>query len=157
MIDLIPMSPEQYAAYVDQAVREYADEKVRAGNWSAEEALARSAEEHRQLLPEGPSTPNHYLFLIEDTENGRHVGMIWLARLSFGGKETCWVYDFRIDEPFRRRGYGEQALRAADEKARELGLDSISLHVFGHNVAARRLYEKMGYEITNINMTKRLG
>ena len=33
---------------------------------------------------------------------------------------------------------------------------SISLHVFGHNRVARALYEKLGYETTNVNMTEKL-
>ncbi len=38
--------------------------------------------------------------------------------------------------------------------AKELGMKKIGLHVFGHNKVARGLYEKLGYEITNINMIK---
>nr|WP_244923495.1 GNAT family N-acetyltransferase [Peribacillus butanolivorans] len=36
--------------------------------------------------------------------------------------------------------------------AKELGMKKISLHVFGHNKFARGLYEKSGYEITNITI-----
>ena len=57
---------------------------------------------------------------------------------------------------FRRRGYGEQAMAAIEDKVRELGLDTIDLHVFGFNTAARALYEKMGYSVTDVNMRKRL-
>ncbi len=38
--------------------------------------------------------------------------------------------------------------------AKKLGMNKIGLHVFGHNKVARRLYEQLGYEITNINMVK---
>ncbi len=41
-------------------------------------------------------------------------------------------------------------------EARRLNLEAIRLHVFGHNTAARPLYEKLGYEPTNINMFKSL-
>jgi predicted GNAT family acetyltransferase len=30
------------------------------------------------------------------------------------------------------------------------------LHVFGHNQVARALYEKIGYEVTNVLMSKKL-
>ena len=82
--------------------------------------------------------------------------MIWLARIMQGAKPIMFIYDFRIDEAHRRKGYGEQAMLAAEVQAKALGYDTIALHVFGHNHAARALYEKLGYEITNINMAKKL-
>jgi ribosomal protein S18 acetylase RimI-like enzyme len=45
---------------------------------------------------------------------------------------------------------------ALEVKARELGLATLSLHVFVFNHEARALYEKLGYAITNINMSKAL-
>lgn len=38
--------------------------------------------------------------------------------------------------------------------AKDLGINKIGLHVFGHNKVPRGLYEKLGYEITNITMSK---
>ena len=82
--------------------------------------------------------------------------MLWVAAETRQGKTRAFVYDFAIDEAHRRQGYGEQAFRALEDKVRALGLDSIALHVFGHNHAARALYEKLGYVTTNINMEKKL-
>ncbi len=156
MVRLVPMSNSEYEAYLAFAVRDYADEKVAAGNWQPAEALERSAQEYQKLLPQGVATPDNYWFKIEDQTLATTVGMIWLARISFGTHPVAFIYDFRVDERFRRRGYGQQALRAAEEQVKALGFDRIALHVFGHNHAARALYEKMGYEITNISMSKNL-
>jgi RimJ/RimL family protein N-acetyltransferase len=46
--------------------------------------------------------------------------------------------------------------RYAAEKARALGCRELALHVFGHNLQARRLYAKLGYAETNVNMSKPL-
>ncbi|HSO28244.1 MAG TPA: GNAT family N-acetyltransferase, partial [Anaerolineales bacterium] len=70
---------------------------------------------------------------------------------------TAFIYDFVIDEAYRRRGYGRLALLALEDKAREMGIDQIALHVFGHNHAARALYESVGYQVTNLQMAKALG
>jgi ribosomal protein S18 acetylase RimI-like enzyme len=43
-----------------------------------------------------------------------------------------------------------------EEKAREMGLKSLELHVFGSNHVARKLYETIGYETTNVLMSKKL-
>lgn len=45
---------------------------------------------------------------------------------------------------YRGRGYGTRLMQLAEDKARELGLDKISLIVFEDN-PARGLYERLGY------------
>jgi ribosomal protein S18 acetylase RimI-like enzyme len=61
-----------------------------------------------------------------------------------------------VEENQRGKGYGKQAMLMIEEKARELGLNSIGLHVFGSNKVARSLYEAVGYEVTSVNMSKKL-
>ena len=156
MVRLVPMKANEYESYLAISIREYAEDKVQSGNWQPEEALEKSAQDFQKLLPAGVATKDQYLYDIEDEALGVKVGMIWLARMMQGTKPIMFIYDFRIDEPYRRRGYGEQAMRAAEEKTKALGLDTIALHVFGFNHGARALYEKLGYEITNINMAKKL-
>jgi ribosomal protein S18 acetylase RimI-like enzyme len=159
MITLQPMTPAEYEPWLSAEIQAYADEKVQAGNWTVAEALERSAEEHRKLLPRGLDTPDNWLYMImPNSAPGAEpaaVGVLWLAVPPWKPPQA-FVYDFLIYEPYRRRGYARQALLALEEKVRALGLDTIGLHVFGHNHAARALYEKAGYEITNINMAKKL-
>ena len=155
MVHLIPMTESEFQAYLQTAVREYAEEHVRAGNWHPADALEKSEKEFQKILPNGPATPDQYLYMIED-ETPAKVGLIWLAAMNQGAQRCAFIYDFMIYESFRRKGYGQQALLAVEEKVKVLGLDTISLHVFGHNQAAIALYEKAGYEITNINMSKKL-
>src|SRR5512139_2701605 len=120
MVRLVPMKETEYQSFLDLAIREYAEDKVRAGNWQPEEALERSGQDFQKLLPAGVATRDHYLYDIEDEALGTKVGMIWLARVRQGAHPIMFIYDFRIDEPFRRKGYGEQALRAAEEQAKVL-------------------------------------
>jgi ribosomal protein S18 acetylase RimI-like enzyme len=61
------------------------------------------------------------------------------------GKRQVFVLDIQIYEAYRRQGYGSQAFLAMEEKAKELGISTISLHVFKHNHSARAMYEKLGY------------
>ena len=156
MVRLIPMCEDEFRIWLEKAIRDYADEKVRAGNWNPDDALEQSKQTYRELLPEGLSSKNQYLFSIQDDALARNVGMIWFALSDNGMRQSAFVYDFVIFEQFRRHGYGAQALRELEGEVKHLGLDTISLHVFGHNLPARALYEKMGYVITNVNMSKDL-
>ncbi|MHB0857092.1 MAG: GNAT family N-acetyltransferase [Anaerolineae bacterium] len=156
-IRLAPLSPMDWAVYREQAVRNYAAEKVRAGNWAAEDALARAEADFTQLLPQGIATPGHLLYAIEEAAADTLVGVLWVGTVrEGGGPAMAYLYDFVIYPGYRRRGYGAAALYALESVVRGMGLDTIGLHVFGHNHAARALYERLGYQVTNLNMSKRL-
>ena len=70
---------------------------------------------------------------------------------------TTFIYDFNIREDLRGNGYGRTTLEKVEELIQQMGIGKVSLRVFGYNHAARALYEKMGYQITGIGMTKTLG
>ena len=156
MVRLVPMTEKEFQAYRRRSVKEYAQEHIRAGNWHPSEALQKAEKEFLQLLPDGVASKNHYLFSLEDDHAGVQVGMIWFAVRDEASHPSAFVYDFLIYEEFRRRGYGRQTLTALEEKTKELGLDTISLHVFGHNQAAIALYQQAGYETTSLYMAKKL-
>jgi ribosomal protein S18 acetylase RimI-like enzyme len=155
MVRLIPMSESDYQKYLADAVNVYAQEHVRAGNWHPSEALQKSEKSFRQLLPQGLASNDQYLYSILDPETDTKIGMIWFAVMP-GPPLLAFINDFRIDDGYRRRGHGTSSLRAIEEKAKELGIDTISLHVFGHNQAAIALYQKMGYHVTDMVMAKKL-
>lgn len=151
MVRLEEMNSHEFKRYLNHAVRNYADEHVKAGNWNEEESINEATKEFEQLLPDGEKTANNKLFVIRDED--REVGMIWLALRS---NEKGFIYDLNISEGNQGRGYGKQAMKEIELVARKLGLKSIGLHVFGHNQVARGLYEKLGYIETDILMTKEI-
>ena len=156
MVRLEPMNEDEYQAYLSRTIPEYAEEHVRGGRWSPEEALEKSAEEYRGYLPEGLATPGQHLFSIKEATTGASVGMLWFADEQRGAGRTAFVYDVWIDDRFRRRGYAGQAFQALERLARDMGLQRIELHVFGHNLPARALYQKLGFAETNVIMAKLL-
>ncbi len=148
------MNQAEYDAFLEQAVPEYAADNVRAGYWAEAEALEKSRKEFETLLPKGLQSENHYLYTLYDAENA--VGLIWMRANMDRPTKSGFIFDLRIDEKFRGKGYGKQAMLLIEEKARELGLKSIGLHVFAVNTVARNLYESVGYEISSLNMIKQL-
>jgi RimJ/RimL family protein N-acetyltransferase len=157
MVQLMAMTESEYQQWLEIIVLNYAQEHVEAGSWTAEVALQKSREEMTQLLPEGIQTKDQYLYKIVTADERQKVGVLWFAKVQRpGGKPQAFVYDIEIDEPFRRHGYASQAFAELEKEARALGLVKIGLHVFGHNQAARTMYEKLGYQTTNIQMAKLL-
>lgn len=156
MVLLEPMTDTEYQTYLADAVKEYADDHILDGRWPPDEALEESAQEFARLLPDGTKTPDHYLYTVVDGNSHQPVGMIWyMVRPGPKGK-TAFVYDIRMGANMRGQGYGTQTLQALEEDAKRRGVVSIALHVFGHNDGAFRLYQRVGYRVTNILMAKDL-
>ena len=70
MIELQPMSPAEFQVYLERSIAEYADDKVKAGNWPQEGALERSRQEFNKYLPQGLDTPANFLRSLTDPETG---------------------------------------------------------------------------------------
>ena len=149
------MTKSEFEAYLDKAISDYAADKAKAGDWSVEEALERSRKSYHGLLPQGVETEHNYLFRIQLEESGEKVGMIWMKHET--PRPHGFIFDIVLDEAQRGKGYGKQAMLALEGFAKELGLETISLHVFAYNEVAMQLYIGLGYEVTSQNMTKRLG
>lgn len=156
MVRLVPLTELEFQEYLRRAVRDYAEDKVRAGNWQPDQALTKSTADYEELLPDGIATKNNFLFAVMDEDKNVRVGMIWFALQGEDKTKSAFIYDFLIEENFRRRGFGTQTLRALEDKVRELRVGKIELHVFGHNQPAIDLYKKAGFETTNIVMAKKL-
>jgi ribosomal protein S18 acetylase RimI-like enzyme len=148
------MTDSEFAAFRARAIRDYAVEKVAAGEWSQERAQARAEEQTDRLLPDGRDTDGMFI-VMADAEDVGPVGYAWLALTGPDGS-SAWIYDIAIDEEHRGKGYGRALLNGLEQVARERGLDTIALNVFAGNEYARRLYQRAGYEPTSIHMSKRL-
>ena len=152
-ITLEPMTEDEFAAWLLPTVRGLAEDKVTSGQWAPDEALEMSKTEFTILLPQGASTRGHELYTVRDTASGAGVGMVWINVRPKADKREAYIYDIAIDEEQRGKGYGRATMLAVAERARELGADSVGLHVFGHNTVARELYTSLGFVTTNISMS----
>ena len=156
MTILVPMSSIIYQEYLDAAVEAYAEENVESGRWPKEGALQRSREDFNNSLPQGLDTPDNFLFEIKLAEPGPTIGYLWFAVVEKNGLKSAFVYDVEVKLEFRRQGHAKAAFAALEPLVVELGLNSIGLHVFGHNPGAKALYDEIGYKVTGINMLKHL-
>ena len=156
MIQLVPMTEEQYEAFAEISARDQMEGHVREGRWRAEEAEAKMAELTAQFLPEGLATPGHFFCAIEEEDTGALAGGLWYMLAGGEGTRQFFVVDIQIYEAYRRRGYATQAFRAMEDQAREMGVTTIALHLFADNHPARAMYRKLGYKGTNTSMAKQI-
>jgi ribosomal protein S18 acetylase RimI-like enzyme len=156
MTVLVAMSPEVFADVMTSSIAAYASDNVAAGRWPPAGALERSRAEFQSQLPQGLATPDNHLLEIRATAHGPTVGHLWFAVQSQHGRRTAFVYDVEVQAGHRRQGHARRAFEALESLAGELGVDSIGLHVFAFNTAAKALYAALGYTVTGINMNKPL-
>ena len=154
MVKLVPMTDAEFAEYLDTVIELYAQAHIRAGDCDAADALELAQADYAMLLPEGLHTAGQYLYSMFDETTDARVGMIWFAVKERRGKKSAFIYDFLVSEEHRGKGYGAQTLSKVDRTVEKMGVARISLNVMGHNHVARALYEKQGYAITGIGMTK---
>lgn len=157
MVKLVPMSEERFQSYYEQAVQGYAAEHVRSGHWEADTAYEKSKREFEALLPQGLQSPNQFLYVIQEEESATPVGTIWYALRPKGPSQVAFIYEITIDPEHRRKGYAQQTFQALEELVQAQGVSAIDLHVFGHNNPAIALYQKIGFQATNLLMSKTLG
>jgi ribosomal protein S18 acetylase RimI-like enzyme len=80
-------------------------------------------------------------------EGSNAVGYIVLTigfSFEFHGHDA-FIDELYIDSPFRRRGFGRQAVAFLEEKACEMGVNAIHLEVDRGNDPAFELYRRAGY------------
>lgn len=164
-IKLEPMSELELTEYQTSAPAVYAESLKEGGVYPDEECLKIARESFKKHLPEGVRTPGHTFFVVKKvssetsrpqvgTSNEIRIGSVWLGIREEQGKKSAYIYDIFLDEPFRGQGFGRLTLEKIEEAVNQLGLNRIGLHVFGHNLHARALYEKMGYQTKSIVMEK---
>jgi GNAT superfamily N-acetyltransferase len=152
-VRLEPMTPATYEEWRDRSITGYAAENVRSGRWTADEALAEATQQFLELLPDGIATARQFLWTV-GAEDGSDVGILWVGTERRPGQ--AFIYDIEMAESRRGEGFGTATLLALEDWCRANGISSVGLHVFGHNEGAWRLYKRMGYSETSVQMEKRL-
>lgn len=151
---LRPMTEDEYVAWRELSVRDYATAIATSRDLDPASAAAQAAGEFAELLPDGPSTPHMHLFsAVVDDEP---VGMGWVELRERASGVSAWIYDISLDPARRGQGLGRGLLDALHDAARDLGATSMALNVFGDNAAAIRLYESSGYTVTAQQMKRDL-
>ena len=137
------------------AVAGYAAEIAASGALPPDAAELKARQDHERLLSGGHETPGQLIFRLVA---GRElVGWLWLAVPGEqGDPDMAWVNLVEVDEAFRGRGYGREAMLLAEAEARGRGMRSIGLNVHGSNAAARSLYASLGYDMITQQMKKSL-
>ncbi len=87
-------------------------------------------------------------------QEDQRIGLLWLC--IHAGDRPAFSYHVEVNPAIRGQGLGRAVMAAGEEYATEHGATSIGLHVFGHNLVAPRLYDRLGYQVSSTHMIKSL-
>jgi ribosomal protein S18 acetylase RimI-like enzyme len=154
VVRLRPMTQDEYVVWRERSERDYAEDIATSRDLEPEAAMAQSAGEFAQLLPQGLSSPDMHLWTA--VVGDESVGMGWFELRQRASGVSAWIFDISVDPARRGQGLGRGLLDALHDAARELGATSMTLNVFGDNPTAIRLYESSGYTVTAQQMKRDL-
>lgn len=146
-----PCTPGEYRTLMRMIMRDYPRDRARADALPLKTVRRNARTQLQTMLPHASRTHGHYFDTLR--EGARTVGYLWYAKQ---GKRSLFLCQIYILAPFRGRGLGTQAMRLFERRAQALGCREVRLHVFGHNAAARALYEKLGYTTADLVLAKPL-
>jgi ribosomal protein S18 acetylase RimI-like enzyme len=156
IVRFVAFTEADFQAWLTQAIPSYALSHVEDGRWTLAESIDKSRQAHADLLPLGLLTPGHAFVRLHVAGSDEDVGFLWWGEVVSAGAAGAFVYGIEIEEHARRRGLARAALTELERVARARDLRSVSLHVFGHNHGARRLYEELGFEPISLTLRKPL-
>ena len=147
-MQLSPMNDIDYDFWSKRCKESYIQDKMRANGYSRKEAELIATDDFHTMLIDGVNTHNNFLLkIIKDEQT---VGYLWFCiRI-----HKAFLCDFIIEEPYRRKGIGQEAMRAFEGVVKRLGLKKMGLHVFGFNTGAIDLYKSLGFVVTDMTMEK---
>ena len=156
MNSLRAMSPDEFFAYRDYFIVNYADEIVANYGYTLEKSRAIAARDLAVDLPQTTDTADHSLLCIEygtsDETVPETIGYLWYKVIDDG--ETVFILDFVLFEEFRGQGHGKATLKALEQRLLDSSVEQIKLRVAVDNKQALGLYERIGFSVTGYNMVK---
>ncbi len=81
--------------------------------------------------------------LLVGEENGHIVAAVMAGYDGHRG----WINAMAVDPAHRAKGYGKDLIDAAVAKLEDMGAVKVNLQVRGDNMALRRYYESLGFEV----------
>ncbi|MDN5214031.1 GNAT family N-acetyltransferase [Fulvivirgaceae bacterium BMA12] len=149
-LSLSSMDQNEFEQFLDLTIPDYAEDKIKAGSWSLENALPNAKRDFNRLLPQGIQTKNHFLKNI--VTNHQKIGSIWYAVKDDDQPAIAFLYQIYIEQDFRSKGYGSLAMKVLKNEVAALGIDHIWLHVFAHNSKALPFYQRLGFKISDYTL-----
>jgi ribosomal protein S18 acetylase RimI-like enzyme len=157
-VRLRDMTAEEYLAFRTRVERDHPAELVRSGALPVEEARRRVTGDLAALLPRGRLSAGNLLWT--GSVGTAPVGHIWLHLEDGPYGTSAFVHDLHVLEQdageASRRRLLTDLVGEVERECRARGAVSLGGSASGADAVARSTYERAGFAVTALTMTKRL-
>ena len=151
---LCEMTSPEYRIFIEELTLDYARDLAITDDLPLELTTVRAAEKIGGLLCNGQHTAEHFFRKATCTSSGKLIGNFWL---NIKAKDAeAYLYYFIVVPDERRKGNGQALIALIEAFAKEHGCRQIWLNVMSHNPGALALYEKSGFRIATMHMSKNI-
>lgn len=154
VVEFRRIAEKDFPEFIRFETEGYARTVARNFKRGLEEARMMAEQQVKSLLVDGSKTKGHLILEALDKETGEVVGHLWVN--ADEDKKRAFLYDIVVLERFRGTGYGRSIMNLLHADLKQMGMETVELHVFAENSAALDLYRKQGYNMVSCNMLKDL-
>lgn len=144
-----PLTKAEFENYEKDLLIWYANELIKAGICTAENAATTAKSDVIRLCPKGLESENCYFQYLINNEN-KEIGFLWYSIRKINGFDEnplIFICDIKVFDNYRGQGYGRAMMEYVEEQTKGHNLDKILLNVFDENEVAKKLYLSLGYEV----------
>ncbi|MEV7185120.1 GNAT family N-acetyltransferase [Kitasatospora sp. NPDC093102] len=143
--------PAELRAWFDRSTEDYVRVMTESG-LTEEQARARTGAGRENPAAPDPEAPGSVVRRLYGAEGGEGpYGLLWLQlclRDLPDGEPLAWVMKVEVSPAHRGRGHGRTLMLLAERECLAAGVRNLGLNVFARNEVAVRLYDSLGYEVT---------
>jgi len=153
-VEFRSIADEDFSEFIKDETEGYARTVARNFKRGLEEARTMAQQQVKGLLKDGSKTKGHLVLQVLDKGTGEVVGHLWVH--ADEDRKRAFLYDIVVFERFRGKGYGRSIMILLEATLKQMGMQTVELHVFSENSVALSLYKKQGYNTVSCNMLKEL-
>ncbi|CDH26800.1 GNAT family N-acetyltransferase [Xenorhabdus bovienii] len=155
MITLRNCYKNEIILYCDIFIENYSNDLIKNHQLDRQQAYNKAVNIIKSSFPDNKPEKNHSLYIINKTisEKSCNIGYIWI--LETPGEQSIFIMDFYILQKYRNKKLGFESLQKLMSELEVSGIKSVKLRVEPDNIAAIRLYERIGFYVTGINMSRK--
>ncbi|PHM54470.1 GNAT family N-acetyltransferase [Xenorhabdus sp. KK7.4] len=155
MITLRNCYKEEIISYCDIFIEEYSNDLIKNHQLNRQQAYNKADNIIKSSFPDYQPEKNNSLYIINKSfsEQSCNIGYIWI--LETPEEKSIFIMDFYILQEYRNKKLGFESLQKLMSEVEIFGIKSVNLRVEPDNIAAIRLYEKIGFYATGINMSRK--
>ncbi|MDO8955155.1 MAG: GNAT family N-acetyltransferase [Gammaproteobacteria bacterium] len=148
-IELRQMNFLDIQNYLQHSIREYAQAMFDLGEYpNLATAMRASESEVMAYYNQSLAEDTHHAYHIVDKSSNEIAGILAYSFLWMKTHHIAFVDYIEIYSKFRRKGFAKQAMKLMENAVRKAKISTIDLNVMMNKSGARKLYEGLGYSVT---------